>query len=1210
MRYVFGEYSLDPTHYELRRAGQLVPIEPRVFEVLAYMVQHAGQTVTTEELLVQLYPQQFAPVERLTNAVTHARKALGETSQAPRYIQTVRRRGYRFLAPVDIRQDTAPDASDQPPPARPSPAEPSRLDSTGAAGPAAPSQVAPPAAVPPLPWLGPALGAAGVARLPAERRQLTVLFCDLVDSTRLAGQLDPEDLREVIHAYHGVCTAVIQRFDGYIAQYLGDGLLVYFGYPQAHEDDAQRAVRAGLGMLEALSQLNTRLGQERGVHLAVRLGCHTGVVVVGEVGGGTRQEQLALGETPHIAARLQGVAAPNTLVISAATFQLLGGFFACQPFGTPRLKGVTQPLAVYRVLYESMARSRLEAAGSAGLTPLVGREQEIGVLRERWAQVKDGVGQVVLLSGEAGIGKSRLVQVLTAQVASEPQAWLTPCQCSPYYQNTALYPWIDLLERVALRFDREESPPQKLRKLEGFLVQYGLPLAEAVPLFAALLSLPLTAPYAPLTLSPEQQKQQTLNALLTILLRIAAQQPVLVVVEDLHWSDPSTLELLSLLVDQGPTARILTLLIFRPDFSPPWTGRAHLTQITLPRLPRHQAAEMTSRVAHGKALPAEVVGEVVAKTDGVPLFVEELTKMILESGLLQEREERYELTGSLPPLAIPTTLHDSLMARLDRLGPVKSLVQLGATLGREFAYDLLHAVAPWDEETVRQGLYQLVAAEFLYQRGVPPQTTYLFKHALIQETAYQSLLKSTRQQHHQRIAHVLEARFPEICETQPELVAQHYTAAGCLEQAIPYWQRAGQHASDRSAYLEAISHLRTGIELLTTLPETSEHTQQALTLYIALGTALRTAKGHAAPDVAQVFTKARALCQQVGEPSQLAPVLWGLWGFYQSQSQFHTAHEIGDTLLHLARRTDDPALAVIAHYTLGCSWFWPGALAVARRHLEESIARYTPAQSSALVFRMGADQGVGCRFYAAQTLWLLGYPAQALAHLHEALTLAHALARPLSLAWVLCRAASFFQFCRDVAAVHEHAEAAVALTTKQGATQWVAHGTVFRGWALAMQGQGEVGLAQVHQGITAVRARGQTLFVPYLYTVLADVCAYLGHPAEGLQALAEAQTLVEQHEERCWEAEICRLRGVLLLLQPVPQPEEAEACFQQALNVARRQEAKSLELRAAMSLARLWQQQGKRAEAHALLAPIYGWFTEGFDTADLQEAQALLEALA
>ena len=495
-----------------------------------------------------------------------------------------------------------------------------------------------------------------------------------------------------------------------------------------------------------------------------------------------------------------------------------------------------------------------------------------------------------------------------------------------------------------------------------------------MPLFAALLSLPLAADYAPLTVSPEQQKQQTLHALLTILLRIAAQQPVLFVMEDLHWVDPSTLEFLSLLVDQGPTARILALFTFRPDFSPPWTGRSHLTQVTLTRLPRRQAAELTGRVAHGKALPAEVVEQVVAKTDGVPLFVEELTKMVLESGLLQEREERYELTGPLPPLAIPTTLHDSLMARLDRLAAVKALAQLGATLGREFSYALLQAVAPWDEETLQRGLHQLVAAEFLYQRGVPPQATYTFKHALIQDAAYQSLLRSTRQQYHQRIAQVLEAQFPETVETQPELVAQHYTAAGCAEQAILYWQRAGQHASDRSAHVEAISHLTTGIELLKTLPETPEHTQQALTLHIALGAALQMAKGHAAPEVEHAYTQARALCQQVGETPELVPVLFGLWRFYTARPQLHTARELGETLLRLAQRADDPALAVIAHYALGVTWFCLGALPAARQHLEEGIARYTPDQRRAPVFRMGHDPGVACRAYAALTLWLLGYP--------------------------------------------------------------------------------------------------------------------------------------------------------------------------------------------------------------------------------------------
>jgi class 3 adenylate cyclase/predicted ATPase len=1052
----------------------------------------------------------------------------------------------------------------------------------------------------------------------AERRQLTVLFCDLVDSTVLAGQLDPEEWREVVRAYQDTCAKVIARYEGHIAQYLGDGLLIYFGYPLAHEDDAQRAVRAGLGMVEAVGQLNTRLAQERGVQLAVRLGCHTGLVVVGDVGGGTRQEQLALGETPNLAARLQGLAAPNTLVISAATMLLLGRFFACQSLGTHLLKGFAQPLELYQVLYESMARSRLEAAGTAGLTPLVGREQEIGLLQARWAQVKEGVGQVVLLSGEAGIGKSRLVQVLTEQVASEPQAWLTPCQCSAYYQNTALYPWIDLLERVALRFEREESPQQKLRKLEGFLVQYGLPLAEAVPLFASLLSLPLTADYAPLNLSPEQQKQRILHAFLTILLRIAARQPVLFVMEDLHWVDPTTLELLSLLVDQGPTARILTLLTFRPDFSPPWTGRSHLTQMTLPRLARRQAAEMTGRVAHGKALPPEVVEQVVAKTDGVPLFVEELTKMVLESGLLQELEARYELTGPLPPLAIPTTLHDSLMARLDRLATVKALAQLGATLGRAFSYELLQAVSPWDEDTLRRGLQQLVAAEFLYQQGMPPQATYRFKHALIQDAAYQSLLRSTRQQYHQRIAQVLAARFPDTAETQPELLAHHYTEAGMAVQAIPYWQRAGQSALERSANLEAVAHLTTGLEVLATLPDTAERAQQELAMQTTLGPALVATKGFAAPEVLHVYARARELCQQAGETPQLFQVLRGLWYFYLLRVELQTARELGEHLLSLAQQVGDPVLRVEAHYALGLTLNYLGEFAAAQAHLAQGIALYDPQQHPAHAFRYGQDPGVACRAYGAATLWWLGYPEQALQWSHEALALARELAHPFSLGFALFLTAWVPQFRREGPLTQEWAEAAIALAAEHGFAVFGAGGTIFRGWALAQrysepvagQGQGEEGIAQMQQGLAAWRATGAEALRPYYLALLAEASGRGGQVEEGLRLLAEALAVANDTGEHRWDAELYRLKGELLVVHSAGHHTEAETYFRQAFDIARRQEAKSVELRAAMSLSRLWQRQGKQADAHALLAPIYAWFTEGFDTADLQEAKALLEELS
>ena len=1198
----FDRFQLDPDHACVWCEVQAIVLPPKAFAVLHYLVTHPHRLVTKDELLDAVWPNTAVSDAVVRVAIGAVRKVLGDTAQTPRFIATVPRRGYRFLAPVEEQTDVAPGAVPVPagsvPPVAPQllvgrPAvATAALPQAPPAGPSRPHGVLPTEPLPPL---------------EAERRQLTVLCCELVDAATLAGHLDPEDLREVVRAYQQSCAAVIHRYDGYLAQYLESGLVVYFGYPLAHEDDAQRAVRTGLGMLHALDALHARLPLPPGDRVAVRLGIHTGLVVVGHVGAGARQAPLALGEPPNLAAYLQELAAPNTLVISAATWQLLRGFFACQALGPVCLPGRAQPLVVYQVLAETTARSRLEAVGRMGLTPFVGREPEIGMLRERWAQVKAGLGQVVLLSGEAGIGKSRLVQVLTEQVATESQAWLTPCQCVPYYQHTALYPMRDLLERVTLGFEREESPSQKLRKLEGFLVQYGLPLAEAMPLFAALLSLPLAAPYAPLTLAPEQQKQQLLHALVTIFLRIAAQQPVLFVMEDLHWVDSSTLELLSLLVEQGPTARILALFTFRPDFRPPWTGRAHLTQVTLPRLPRQQATEMTDRVAHGKALPAEVVAQVVAKTDGVPLFVEELTKMVLESGLLQEQTDRYELLGTLPALAIPATLHDSLMARLDRLATVKAMAQLGAALGREFAYDLLQAVSLWDEAALRRGLYQLVEAEFLYQQGLPPQATYRFKHALIQDAAYQSLLRSTRQQYHQRIAQVLEARFPEICETQPELLAHHYMDAGLSEQAVGYWHKAGQRAVERSAHVEAIRHLTKGIEVLKTLPETPECARQELDVQTTLGQALMATKGYAAPAVEQAYTRARELGQQVGETRQLFPVLWGLWVFYVVRAEYKRARELAEQLLSLAQSVHTPAFLLEAHRALGITLSYLGEAAPAREHLERGIALYNPQQHRSHAFLYAIDPGVGCLSYAARVLWYLGYPDQALKSMHAALILARELAYPLGLACALELAAEFHQFRREAQQAQEQAEDVILLATEQGFPFWVAWGTMLQGWALVKQGQGMERIGQIRQGLAAYLATGAELGRSYYLVLLAEAYGTIGQPEEGLGVLREAIAVVDKTGERWWEAELYRLKGELL--QAAERGDEAEACFWQALTIARRQEAKSLELRAAMSLARLWQQQGKRAEAHALLAPVYGWFTEGFDTTDLQEARALLDAL-
>ena len=1044
--------------------------------------------------------------------------------------------------------------------------------------------------------------------LEAERRQLTVILCDLVDSTKLSSQLDPEEYRDVVRAYQAACTEVIQRYDGHIAQLLGDGLLVYFGYPQAHEDDARRAVRTGLGILDAMGDLHQRLQQAKGIPLAIRIGIHTGLVVVGSMGEAGRQEQLALGEVPNIASRIEGLAEPNTVAISEATYRLIQGYFACQDLGAQPLRGVPEPVRVYQVLGESGATSRLDVAQPRGLTPLVGREQEVGLLLERWEQVKAGQGHVVLLTGDAGIGKSRLVQMLKDHVTHEPHTrW--ECRSSEYSQNTALFPLVDLFHRL-LRFEIYETPDAKLEKLAHALSQYRLPLEETVPLFAPLLSLLLPENhYPPLNLSPQRQRQKTLETIVAVLLELAERQPVLFIVEDLHWTDPSTLELLNLVIDQTPTASILTVLTCRPHFQPAWHHRSYLTEMTLNRLAQPQIERMIERITDEKRLPPEIRQLIVQRTDGVPLFVEEMTKAILESDYLKDVDGHYALTGSFSTFAIPATLHDSLMARLDRLVTAKAVAQYAAVIGRQFAYDLLSMVSQLDAATLQRELGRLVEAEIVYQRGLPPQSTYVFKHALIQDTAYESLLKSTRQQYHQRIAQVLEAQFPETAEAEPELLAHHCTEAGLIAQAVGYWQKAGQSAVQRSAHAEAIVHLRQGLELLKMLPETPQRTQREVNMHIALGASLLAVKGYGAPEVGQTYTSARQLCQSLEEPHQIFSVLRGLWNYYNVRAEHQTAHTLGEQLLTIAQQAQDAAMLVAAHRALGATLFQLGAVACAQTHCAQGIALYDPKQHRASAFLYGEDAGVVCHSLAAWTLWYLGYPDQGLARNDEAVTLAQQSAYPFCLSFALSFAAGFHQLRREGHTAQEYTEASISVATDQGFPFWRARGSFLRGWTLAHQGQAQEGIEQIHQGLIAFRATGAELWRPYWLMLLAEAHGIQGEPEAGLTVLTEALALVDTTSERWYEAELHRLKGELLLQQSLDNHTEAEACFLQAIAIAQKQSAKSWELRAATSLARLWQQQGKRQEAHDILAPVYHWFTEGFDTADLQDAKALLDAL-
>ena len=1026
----------------------------------------------------------------------------------------------------------------------------------------------------------------------AERRQLTVMFCDLVGSTALSEKLDPEELREVICAYQRMCAAIIEKYEGHIAQYLGDGVLVYFGYPQAHENDADRAIRAGLEIVQFISDCSLEYGKVSHP-LQVRVGIHTGLVVVGEVGCPRRPENLALGDTPNIAARIQGQSRPDEVVISRATYQLVQGLFDCEHRGQPELKGVSTPLSLYKVVGESATHDRFEVRARSGLTPLIGRTHELGLLYERWEQAKTGDGQVVLLSGEPGIGKSRLVQALKDAVAGEPQQQLE-CRFSPYTQHSALQPVIAHLQRL-LHFEKDDTPTVKLRKLEHALAAYDFSLEETVPILATLLSLPRPQETPPV--SPQQQKQQTLEILLAWLLKEAERHPVRSVWEDLHWADSTTLEFIQLLVEHAPTARLLVVLTFRPEFQPTWDLHSYCSQVTLNRLGQEPATAIIESVSQGQDLPPEVVAQIIDRADGVPLFVEELTKMVVESG---QAEEPANLT--IP--TIPSTLQDSLRARLDRLGPVHELVQYGATLGREFSYELIREVSGYPEDVLQNGLQELVKAELLYQRGLPPRAFYTFKHALVQETAYQSLLKSKRRQVHRQVAQVLENECAELATTQPELLAHHYLEAQLGEQALLYWQRAADRALQHSANIEAIQHVAQGLDILRHLPDTPEQRSQELNFQLVLGQALMATKGFATPEAEQAYARALTLSREQGTAQQLFSALLGLSTVSLIQGEFEKARGLGEELLVLAEQEQETALLIEAHYILGTTLFHLGELTASRTHLEQGIALYDPRQHHVLAFRYGQDPGVFCRCYMVRILWFLGYPEQALQMSTEALTLAQELNHPLSLALALTFRALVAQLRRERAGVMIYAEQALALSTEHEFAFYRAMGRVLRGWALIEHNQQEA-IVQIQQGLTDWQATCAELFRPHLLALLAEAYEKAGQTEAGLDVLEQAFTAAHRSGKRFYEAELHRLKGEFKVHSC---EKEAEECFQSAIEIARSQGAKAWELRATTSLSRLWQQQDKSGQAYQTLHPVYSWFNEGHETKDMQEAQLVLRA--
>jgi class 3 adenylate cyclase/tetratricopeptide (TPR) repeat protein len=1031
-------------------------------------------------------------------------------------------------------------------------------------------------------------------RSEAERRQLTVMFCDLVGSTALSAQLDPEDMRELIAAYQNACARVIPIYDGFIAQFMGDGVLAYFGYPRAHEDDAERAVRAGLEIISVVGRIETRAGES----LKVRVGIATGLVVVGDIiSEGAVQIRAVVGDPPNLAARLQALAPPETVIISAATRRLLGDLFELRDLGHHAVKGLAEPVQVWAVQGPSNHETRFQAVRSARLTGFVGREEEIQLLADRQKLAWQGTGQIVLISGESGIGKSRLVASFCERIARKPHTALR-YQCSPYHSNSALHPFIVQLERVA-GLKPEDSPEQRLDKLEAVLALGTSRVKIVAPLFASLLSIPFGHRYPPLTLSSAQQRRHTLTALLDQLEGLARQRPVLFVFEDVHWADPTSLELLRLAAERISQLPILAIVTFRPEFEPPWGGSAYISSIPMGRLPRHDVENMIEKVAGGRLLPAEMIAHIIAMTDGIPLFVEELTKTVLETGILVEGPGGYRLDGAVPQLAIPATLHDSLMARLDRLAPVREVAQVGATIGREFTYTLLSAVETRSDSALQSALTQLEAAELVFRRGVPPNAVYSFKHALVQEAAYESLLKSKRHLIHRRIAEVLCNRFPAMAETEPEVVAHHFTQAGFVEPAVEWRDKAGTRAFRRSAFVEAIAHLEKALDLAEKLVDAPPQRRLRLRVQLAYGQALIAARGYGAREAVAAIERARELATDIDDADTRFSIHYGLWVGSYARGELKAMREMADILRSEAR---DQPIGRICGQTC---WF-EGDFVGARTYFEQALTTCIERDQATIDFRTGHDPVAGSKIYLAIVLWALGELIEARRLADEAIERAVQIRHVTTIANTHAHKWWFEMTCRNLPRAFRHAQTLLSLSREHGLQFFFAYGTFMLGWASWHQGQRESGIAGMREGIALLRSQGINVYRPFMETLLGQAEAEMGRVEAGLAILGEQLTEVERTGQRSMEAEMHRIRGQILLRRQPTDHAAAEAAFIRAIEIARNQQTRSFELRATLALAKLYRATSRGELVPELFALALAYFSKNADLPEIDQANFLL----
>ena len=1040
----------------------------------------------------------------------------------------------------------------------------------------------------------------------AERRQLTVMFCDLVGSTALSAQLDPEELSSVLGAFQKACVSAVTGFGGSVAKYMGDGALVYFGYPEAHEDDAERAVRAGLALIDTMAVMPLSVS----IRPQVRVGIATGLVVVGElIGEGGAQERVAVGETLNLAARIQAVASPDSVVVPELTHRLAGAAFDYEELGQHELKGIPAARRLWRVVGESAARGRFDSRVVGGLTPLVGRAEEIALLRRRFDQANDGDGQLILLSAPAGFGKSRMIQAFREHLNDPPITCLQYFG-SPFHVNSAFYPFIRQLEWAA-GIVRTDSGPQKLDKLESLLEGWAEGKTEAAPLLADLLSIPFGERYPPLQLTEAVQKQRTMDVLEEQLVLLSRQNAMLVLFEDTHWIDPTSIELMNRLIRRVVDLPVMIIVTYRPEFIPPWLDLGHVTMLKLNHLGRSQVVDLIHKAAGGKALPGSIVKQIAAKSQGVPLFIEEITRAVLESGNLEVDGERYVLRGSIRDFAIPATLQDSLIARLDRLGVAKDVALTASIIGREFTYELLDAVARVPQATLLEGLEQLVRSDLLGQRGAPPQSRYIFKHALIRDAAFQSVLNARRRELHSRIAEVLASRFPEIAETEPELLAHHYTQANLVDRALTYWRQAAERATARLAYIEALGHVDSAMKVVAGLPEGAERDEWELRLLVIEGPSRMALDGWDSPPAKLVYERARATAERLGRPAELFRSVWGLWMGAHSSGQHPRAHGLLQEIFSLLKQTNEPEYVVQAHHAGGSQMVAEGVPRSALMHIDQLLSKYRIDVHGNLALTYGAhDPGCCSLGMRALSQMMLGHLDQVEDSLRKALDLGQRLDHKPSLSQAHMFCAETFIVLNRMKDTEAHLNIGVPLAEKYSLANYLIPGKIMQGWVLVRQGEVKTGLQQAEAALETLRSRPSARFhLPIRIGIVGLAKAAAGDLDGALLLFESALEAASTTGERWYEPELLRLKAEVLIARPKQGTNEAEQCLEAAIALAREQEAKFWELRAATSLARLWRDQGKRQQASDLLAPIYSWFTEGFDTLDLKQAKALLNAL-